>query len=102
MPKLYQVPNRGIKLHEYQAGELLNSYKVAIPIGDVAFSIKEAKKIASKFENGCVVKSQILGGGRGLGHIKETGYQGGVKVVNNADEAKQVASQLLGNHLVTK
>jgi len=42
-------------------------------------------KIAKKFDNGCVVKSQILGGGRGMGHIKETGYQGGVKVVDTPE-----------------
>ena len=40
----------------------------------LAKSADEAKTIASKFENGCVVKSQILGGGRGMGHIKETGF----------------------------
>ncbi len=76
---------RGIKLHEYQAGNLLDKYKVSIPLGEVAFTSEEAHKIASKFDNGCVVKSQILGGGRGMGHIKETGYQGGVKVVDTAE-----------------
>ena len=80
-----QTPARGIKLHEYQAGALLDSFRVAIPLGDVAKSPEEAFKIASKFDNGCVVKSQILGGGRGMGHIKETGYNGGVKVVDTAD-----------------
>ena len=37
-----------------------------------------------------------------MGHIKETGYKGGVKVVNNADEAKAFAGEVLGKHLVTK
>jgi len=68
------VQARGIKLHEYQAGQLLDSYKVAIPIGNVAFSVDEAHSVAQKFTNGCVIKSQILGGGRGMGHIKETGF----------------------------
>lgn len=37
-----------------------------------------------------------------MGHIKETGYKGGVKVVANADEAKAFAGEVLGKHLVTK
>lgn len=100
--QLVKTPVRGIKLHEYQAGALLSSYKVNIPIGDVAFSVDEVKKIASGHEGGCVVKSQVLAGGRGMGHIRETGYKGGVKVVNNADEAAAFASEVLGKHLVTK
>jgi succinyl-CoA synthetase beta subunit len=71
---LMTTPQRGIKLHEYQAGNLLASFNVSIPLGEVAKTADEAKAIASKFENGCVVKSQILGGGRGMGHIKETGF----------------------------
>jgi succinyl-CoA synthetase beta subunit len=78
-------PVRGIKLHEYQAGDLLARHKVAIPLGTVAHSADEAHAVASKFDKGWVVKSQILGGGRGLGHIKETGYQGGVKVVDTPE-----------------
>lgn len=95
-------PSRGIKLHEYQAGALLDKYRVPIPIGEVAFTPEEAEKIAGKFTNGCVIKSQILGGGRGMGHIKETGFQGGVKLVDTPAQAKSIASEYLGNHLVTK
>lgn len=72
--QLMYNPKRGIKLHEYQAGKLLDSYRVAIPIGEVAFTPDEAQAIATKFDGGCVIKSQILGGGRGMGHIKETGF----------------------------
>ena len=54
---LAQTQSRGIKLHEYQAGALLDKYKVAIPLGTVAKTPEEAYQIASKFENGCVVKS---------------------------------------------
>jgi hypothetical protein len=43
------LPKRGIKLHEYQAGKLLHSYKVPIPIGNVAFSGNEAFKVATQF-----------------------------------------------------
>lgn len=100
--RLMYQPQRGIKLHEYQAGKLLDSYRVSIPIGDVAFTPEEAKKIAQGFDNGCVIKSQILGGGRGMGHIKETGFQGGVKLVDTPDQAEALAKEYIGNHLVTK
>ena len=70
-------------------------------MGSVAFSADEAERIASGIPGGCVVKSQVLGGGRGLGHIKETGFQGGVHLVDSADQAKSVAGELLGNTLVT-
>ena len=99
---LMTTPVRGIKLHEYQAGSLLSSFNVSIPLGEVAKTPAEAKAIAAKVDNGCVVKSQILGGGRGQGHIKETGFQGGVKLVDTADQAEKLASEYLGNHLVTK
>lgn len=59
------LPMRGLKLHEYQAGALLNSFQIPIPIGTVAFSADEAEKIANGLPGGCVVKSQVLGGGRG-------------------------------------
>ena len=51
------LPMRRLKLHEYQAGALLNSYNVPIPVGNVAFSPDEAQKIASGIPGGCVVKS---------------------------------------------
>lgn len=96
------TPFRGIKLHEYQAGALLDSFKVSIPLGEVAFTPKEAFDIASKLPGGCVVKSQILGGGRGMGHFKETGFKGGVHLVKTADEAKAIAEKMIGYSLVTK
>lgn len=71
------LPMRGLKLHEYQAGALLHKHKVAIPLGNVAFTPDEAKKVAADFGKnspGYVVKAQILGGGRGRGHFKETGF----------------------------
>ena len=45
------LPKRGIKLHEYQAGKLLHSYKVPIPIGSVAFNGKEALQVAQQFDD---------------------------------------------------
>ncbi len=50
----------------------------------------------------CVVKSQVLAGGRGLGHIKENGFQGGVHVAKDRAHALEVADKMMGNTLVTK
>jgi len=95
------LPLRRLKLHEYQAGALLNSFQVPIPVGSVAFSAEEAQRIASGIPGGCVIKSQVLGGGRGLGHIKETGFKGGVHLVDNAEQARAMADEMIGKTLVT-
>ena len=94
-------PVRGLKLHEYQAGALLHSFQVPIPVGSVARTPTEARDVAAKIGS-CVVKAQVLGGGRGLGHFKETGFQGGVHLVDDATNAERVATEMLGKTLVTK
>ena len=81
---------------------MLHKFDVPIPIGSVAFSPAEARDVASKISGGMVVKAQVLGGGRGLGHFKETGFKGGVHLVEDADGAEKIATEMLGNSLVTK
>jgi succinyl-CoA synthetase beta subunit len=93
---------RGIKLHEYQAGALLDKYKVPIPLGETATTAEGVFEVASRLPGGCVVKSQILGGGRGMGHFKESGFKGGVHVVDTPEQARDVAKNMLGGRLVTK
>lgn len=98
------LPMRGLKLHEYQAGALLHSYQVPIPIGSVAFSAEEALQKAKDFGEGhdaYVVKAQVLGGGRGLGHFKETGFKSGVHIVDSVDKVHSLAKEMVGNHLIT-
>ena len=55
------LPKRGLKLHEYQAGKLLKSFRVPIPLGQVAFNGKEAflaaKGMTDKGHNEFVVKA---------------------------------------------
>lgn len=83
-----------MKIHEYQAKELLKKYGVAIPRGIVARSPEEAYRAAK--ELACeviVVKAQIHAGGRGKG--------GGVKLARSAEEARDLARQMLGMKLVT-
>src|SRR5438128_10480717 len=83
-----------MKIHEYQAKELLKKFGVPVPRGIVARSPEEAyqavKELASE---PVVVKAQIHAGGRGKG--------GGVKLAKTADEARELARQILGMKLVT-
>jgi succinyl-CoA synthetase beta subunit len=82
-----------MKIHEYQAKTILAKYNVPVPRGEVAFTIAEAEAAAKKIGGSVVVKAQIHAGGRGKG--------GGVKVAKNADEAVEIAKQILGMTLVT-
>jgi succinyl-CoA synthetase beta subunit len=83
-----------VNIHEYQAKEILDRYGVPTPKSEVASNADEAAAIAGKFGGRAVVKAQVHAGGRGK--------VGGVKLVNSADEAKEVASNLIGSRLVTK
>jgi len=83
-----------MKIHEYQAKEILRKFKVPVPEGMVAFTVDEAISAAEKISgNVWVVKAQIHAGGRGKG--------GGVKVAKSLDEVRTYAEQILGMNLVT-
>jgi succinyl-CoA synthetase beta subunit len=77
-----------VKLHEYQSKRIFADQGVPIPNGEVATTPAEAREIAKKLGGTVVVKSQVLVGGRGKA--------GGVKLAKNANEAEQVADQILG------
>jgi succinyl-CoA synthetase beta subunit len=83
-----------MKIHEYQAKEVLRKYGVTTPRSIPCFSVDEAVAAAKTLGGPVwVVKAQIHAGGRGKG--------GGVKVAKSQDEVKQYASQILGMQLVT-
>jgi succinyl-CoA synthetase beta subunit len=83
-----------MKIHEYQAKEILKSFGVPVPKGRVAETPEEAGRIAEEIgTTKIVVKAQIHAGGRGKG--------GGVRVVNNAKEAANAAREILGMTLIT-
>lgn len=57
-----------MKIHEYQAKEILRKFDVAVPRGKVAFSVEEAVEAAKELKSKIsVVKAQIHAGGRGKG-----------------------------------
>ena len=83
-----------MKIHEYQGKELLKKFGVPVPRGIVARTPDEAYQAAKELAcEPVVVKAQIHAGGRGKG--------GGVKLAKTAEEAREIARQMLGMKLVT-
>jgi succinyl-CoA synthetase beta subunit len=86
-----------MKIHEYQAKDILAKYGVAVPRGEVANTVEEAVDVAKRLfaagAKGGVVKAQIHAGGRGKG--------GGVKVAKTMQEAEEYAKKILGMQLIT-
>ncbi len=83
-----------MKVHEYQAKEVLRNYGVQTPLGIVCQEVNEVELAAAELGGELwVVKAQIHAGGRGKG--------GGVRVVHSPKEAVQAASQIFGKPLVT-
>ncbi len=83
-----------MKVHEYQAKEILKKFNVPVPKGQVAFTVDDAVKAAEKIGGSVwVVKAQIHAGGRGKG--------GGVKLARSLEEVRERAAEILGMRLVT-
>jgi succinyl-CoA synthetase beta subunit len=82
-----------MKIHEYQAKEILKKFGVTVPPGEIAFTPEEAYRIAKDLGGTVVVKAQIHAGGRGKG--------GGVKVVKSAEEVREAAKKMIGINLIT-
>ncbi|HSM93801.1 MAG TPA: ADP-forming succinate--CoA ligase subunit beta [Anaeromyxobacteraceae bacterium] len=83
-----------MKIHEYQAKELLRKFGVTVPRGYLAVTPLEAEGAARRLGGGiCAIKAQIHAGGRGQG--------GGVKLARSLDEARSHAEALLGKVLRT-
>lgn len=82
-----------MKIHEFQAKEILARFGVPVPESKVVSSAQEAGRVAGELGNKVVVKAQVHAGGRGKA--------GGVKLVSSPAEAQDVAAKLLGNPLVT-
>ncbi|MGK2964640.1 MAG: ADP-forming succinate--CoA ligase subunit beta [Tepidiformaceae bacterium] len=113
-----------MKLHEFQARELLEKHGVPVAPGRVATSPADARKVAEELGGKVVVKAQIYAGGRGKGRLvgeSETAAMydklvndaannsgqvkgdrvGGVRLADTPDEAEREATNILGKHLVS-
>jgi succinyl-CoA synthetase beta subunit len=87
-----------MNLHEYQSKSILKKYGVAVPEGALAHTEEEAVKAAEYLQGATgtdkfVIKAQVHAGGRGKG--------GGVKVAKSVEEVRDLATSILGMHLVT-
>ncbi|MDP3286707.1 MAG: succinate--CoA ligase subunit beta, partial [Methyloversatilis sp.] len=83
-----------MKIHEYQAKEVLRRFGVVTPRGVPCFEADQAVAAAESLGGKVwVVKAQIHAGGRGKG--------GGVKVAKSLDEVREFANQIMGMQLVT-
>ena len=83
-----------MKIHEYQAKDILRQFAIPVPRGIAAFTVQEAVEAAQKLGGAVwVVKAQIHAGGRGKG--------GGVKLARSIEEVKKIAGEILGMQLVT-
>ncbi len=90
-----------MNIHEYQAKELLAKFGVAVPPGEPARTPADAERIAKNLGGrDLVVKAQIHAGGRGKGTFAN-GFKGGVHLCNSPEEARDLASKMLGQTLVT-
>src|SRR5207248_2483688 len=90
-----------MNIHEYQAKELLQKFDVATTRGKVASTLDEVEQIASELGRvDLVVKAQIHAGGRGKGTFKN-GFKGGVHLSKSPGHAREIASKMLGQTLVT-
>lgn len=82
-----------MKIHEYQAKNILAQYGVQIPRGEVTDNPSNAREIAEKVGPRVVLKAQVHAGGRGKG--------GGIKLAGNPQEAEKIAREMIGMTLVT-
>lgn len=78
-----------MKIHEYQAKQLLKKYGVPTPEGQVASTPEEVRNVAQTLGRKVVIKGQVHSGGRGKA--------GAVKLAADPNEAEAVGKALLGN-----
>jgi succinyl-CoA synthetase beta subunit len=91
-----------MKIHEYQAKQLLREAGVNVPRGVVARTADEAANAFRELAKPiAVVKAQIHAGGRGKGTVKTNPQQRGVQLVRSPEEAAKAVGNLLGQPLVT-
>src|SRR5678810_726710 len=90
-----------MNIHEYQAKELLQKFGVATPPGRAASTAAEAEQAARDLGPGeLVIKAQVHAGGRGKGTFTN-GFEGGVHLSKSPAQAREIASKMLGQTLVT-
>lgn len=108
LPAVTTQAVRYLNVHEYISMEIMNDHNISTPQGYAAKTVEEAEDFYdNKFKTDgtkpkdVVIKAQVLSGGRGLGTFKN-GFKGGVHMLTKPGQAKEFASQMLNQELVTK
>jgi len=92
-----------MKIHEYQAKELLAAAGAVIPRGIVGTNVAEVLSAFDRIGGPVVLKAQVHAGGRGKGRFKHSGADfGGVKFIKTRDDCAKVADVMFKYPLVTK
>ena len=82
-----------MKIHEFQAKQILQRFGVQVPQGEVAETPDKVYEIAQKIGPKVVLKAQVHAGGRGKG--------GGIRLAKSPEEARTLAEEMIGMTLVT-
>jgi succinyl-CoA synthetase beta subunit len=85
---------KAMKVHEYQAKNLLKEFGIPVPAGEVAETTEKSIEIGDNLGNVCVLKAQVHAGGRGKA--------GGIKLAKTKEDVKKFANELIGMKLVSK
>ena len=101
---------RFLNIHEFRAQNLMKAYDIPVPKGYLVEDSKDSLKLAEQLfkENSSleklVLKSQVLSGGRGKGHFKDSPLKSGIQFITKDDLPKvnQIASDMINKTLVTK
>jgi len=105
LPNRMGQQKRNYNIHECDAQALMAKYGVPVAMGNDAKSAGEARQVAEALSkegvNDYVVKAQVLAGGRGKGSFLN-GFKGGVHLCSDIPTVEDMASQMLGQRLVTK
>lgn len=102
LSRTIRTASRQLSIHEFRSAALLKSYGVGVPSGRAAFTPEDAFAAAKEIPSDkLVVKAQALTGGRGKGHF-DSGLKSGVHMIETAEQARDLAKQMLGHKLITK
>ena len=80
-----------MKLFEFEAKNEFSKHNIPVPNGTLAATPEQARQAAAKLNMPCIIKAQVLTGGRGK--------SGGVLTANSIQEAEDAASKLLGEKI---
>jgi len=97
-----QQQRRHLSLHEHYSLQMMADAGIPTPKFHLAETVAAATLAAQELGGGdCVLKAQVLAGGRGKGSFS-SGLKGGVRIVYSPEEATEIASRMIGHTLFTK